>query len=687
MAFEPIKEAFNAGEIGRSFRGRVSSEVYKRGLDLCDNFEILPEGSIRKRAGSVLVDSALGPARLVRFRETATAEDYMLALAGGKLRAYGPAGRVAGIHSNLITNGYFDANWNGWTLTYSGQVAVEAGYAKFTIDNFNNVGLKQTVNVVAGHTLRLSLKLRLISTTTWVQAQILVDGVVVASPFLTSATQIITHEFVAPVGGTTEIHVFMGTASNSVGSLDDVVLYDTQGATVDELNIPWTDDQLDRVQVGEDVAHNALVFIHPEVAPQILRFIPEGNVWVIYPAVFVNSPGWGDAAWPGAIEFGFQGRMWLGGTEAEPGRMWASKTGSMFDFTTGATEDASASWTLSAKGRIMWLQGQKSLLAGVETVEESAVGVSGGLISGAGINARDESAFGSAPVQAVHVGDEVAFVSRDRKHLRTLGYSLERNGWVARALTFTASHLVKGRIREVAFAQSPYPAFFLPLLDGTLRVCTYDRGEEVLGWGRFTLPGATINHAATAEVDDGGEVWISTTRGGAYYIEKIPLHEVGRAYLDVPRTAIAAGGAVIFIGIGHLEGETVTALVNGVVFATDLVVQGGAVAIPGDIEDGAEVTIGIPYIAKAITLPLNPKSGKVGVSKIGVLLEESAFPKFNGRWRPADRSPATLQGNPEPLRSGKFEVGNATTDAEGKITIEADLPARCEVLALYAVVQ
>jgi hypothetical protein len=64
-------QAFNAGEISRKMDGRSDLEVYKTGCRDLDNFFVLPQGGVERRAGTEFIQFAgsdgTNPARMIEF--------------------------------------------------------------------------------------------------------------------------------------------------------------------------------------------------------------------------------------------------------------------------------------------------------------------------------------------------------------------------------------------------------------------------------------------------------------------------------------------------------------------------------------------------------------------------------------------------------------------------------------------
>lgn len=527
MVVSPIQTSFAAGEVSPRLRGRIDTDVYRKALAFSENWLHRPEGPILMRAGSVYAGESLDVPRLIPFK-TSTG-DYVLALSNGTLEIFSQAtgAIVSGFVANMFTNGQLDADATGWNLG-GGSAWQVGGFVR--VPGGGGAAMLQRIAVptVVGRSYTLKFRARKTTTAGNIRAQNLFIDDLVTTTACTTQWATFSYSFVSThVNDTLQFYSLDANAFD----IDDLVLIDNTVATTASIVAPWTSAQLAAVQYDQDLTKSRMILVHPNVAPRILTRTVHGT-WELYAAPFISTPvAWGGTNYPAAVEWGFQGRSWFAATPDEPNGIIASKSGYPFDLTTGAAPGDALSFLASLRGALRWMRGQKSLLMGAEQIEQSASGSSGGVIAPGDIDLRDESAFGSAPVQAVHLGDQVLFVSRDRRHVRALDFSLERDGWVARALTSLADHFTGPGIAELHFTYSPIPVIFAVLQGGDVIGCTYDRAEQVLAWFRCGFGGAVAS-AAIVESASGGELWIAITRAGGAYIERMPLHEA--AEVDVP---------------------------------------------------------------------------------------------------------------------------------------------------------
>jgi hypothetical protein len=690
MATQPIQTSFAGGEVTPKILGRVDLDLYRRAVKVDEEFIPFPLGSALMRAGSAYRASLAGVVRSIPFNVSG-GDPYVVALLDQELRIFAQDGTPQTFLTNLLVNGRFDGGLSPW-------VGAADWYAGGFVRCVGNDDFRQTDVAVPDDTV-LTLRFR----ARGVAVQVVVEagaGVFLNETVpLISAWELHSRTLNVPVGTATVLVRFAG-AGGVPGvfscDVDDVFLSDDAAVAADHFETPWTAGQVTAVQFDQDLTKNRAMLVHGNVAPQLLTVNAHG-LFEFGAAALVSPPsGWGGTNYPAVIDWGFQGRLWLGAPPDEANTVAASKSGNAFDFTTGADPDDSFSVTASVRGAIRWLQGQRTLLAGAERVEQSIHGA-GAVVTSSNIQVEEESAFGSAAHQAVHLGDEVLFLERSGRQIRALSFDAQvKDGWVAPPISLSFEHLIHD-IKELHFARKPVPTIIGIRTDGTVFAVTYDRGQQVAAAWR--LPAFTsVVTGCVVDSDDGDELVLWVTRGGTTVMEILPLHEVGVNYLDSHvATTLPADGVVD--GLDHLEGETVRVVVDGQVEG-DQVVTGGEVqaVLAQRIADdpalvGKAVAVGLPYRAKLVTLRpevAGPRGSSMGAkqrwAQIGLRLNDSALPLVNGQ-RAADRTPGTDMDEAEPLVTGDVVARNLGWSENGEITIEQDLPLRTEILAIFGTLQ
>jgi hypothetical protein len=462
------------------------------------------------------------------------------------------------------------------------------------------------------------------------------------------------------------------------------------------------------VQYVIESAKDRMLFVHPNTPPWFLQYNADGT-WTYGNVVFTGNPDgkpseWAGANWPGVIEI-FAGRLYMAATPAQPNQIWASRSnGDLLDFrrwtteSTGlpspgpagtagliVTDDCALDLKVTTRGTIRWLQSQRNLLMGTD-LDENYIMADGGVITPADRRVVPGSAFGSAPSQALAVGDQVLYVSADRRRPRVIGFEYQADGWVSHDLAVLAQHLTEGKIDEFHFAKSPYPAFFFVMGDDTARVVSYDRASQVLLWWRFSTPLGAIRSAAVSNTDNGSLIWLSVVApDGIAYLELFRLDDSALYPMDGYVARTVAAGAVA--GLGHLNGE-VQYIAEGSLYVGE--VEAGVLAVDESLPDGTTIIVGRGFTPRGVTFPPeggNPagtmQSLKRKFIEVHARLNDSAIPLINGK-RPAERSLDTKLDDPTARITDDVKVKNVEGWSEKAVVVlEQDLPFRTEICALF----
>lgn len=713
MATPFQQTAFNAGELSKRLRGRVDAELYRRGLDYCANFEPLPQGSLMMRGPFehiAPVNPDLGTTvRLIPFR-AAGKQDAVFVIGDQKMRIYkADGGEIVTIGPELINPGGFPP----W-VAVAGTPTYNTTTKKFSLDQQESMRYTAVATQAGVH--RLNAKGQAIG---WSYHTVNFNiGTTPGGGELFNGTQWFgsgsygsMNQITVNVPGAGNIYITvtstMPGSPPTIAQLGDFSFRAAQSTA--GIVTPWTKEQLSALQYASETGRDRMIIVHPNVEPRVITY--DGDVtWTFQTLTAAMTAentqatkpaAWTGTNWPATIEF-HQSRSWWSGTPTERNKVWASKSTSILDF--GVSNPLVASdaitQTLATRGAMKWFKGKKHLIVGTDEGEHSFV-ANGGALSPTDIHAEDESSFGSAGIMPVSVGSRVAYVSADRRKVRALSFSLEENGWVQKDITFIGEHLTKDLILELHYAKDPNGTLVALLESGWLAMCTFDESEQVIAWWRCSTDG-DIGSACVSNGPEGSAIWAAVSRVNGLMLERLwtteraPRYTLDQFYTGVLEDHLGMGGKIT--GATHLANQTVWVIHDGSLYKetpatlAQFVVTAGGELIMLDEDMGFEIQLGVPVIigvmpadVKSVTLPKNTRSGKAHSPKIGLLLNESAFPIVNGKRVAPDRTPATPQGQPEPLYSGKVDCTNGEWDEEGKITITQDVPFRTEILSIYEI--
>ena len=748
MAASPMmQDNFTGGELSKRLRGRIMTELYKKGLDFDENWQIMPQGGLLMRDGTEDQNLAFPGANKIRYVEMRMADeqDYVIVLLDGKLRLYNvdAAAEEIVMQRDIAINGSFDSTYldsggarqaTDWTKRYippSGYTAepspsvVAVGSVHLIADTLDySQQMRQKVTNATGgaKNAKVYVKIKQINGGVVPSGahvgevsnviRVLVEtgdgsGMIVRQDYdhVTNGSTDVTFEvsFVAPAGDF-YVNVYIAPkyplSDGVITSSTDATITQVSCALIDatgtEVDTPWSEDQLESVQYAAEPAADRIVFVHGNKPSWTLWYDSLG-FWGWQEVAFISKPGeWHDDNWPSTVEI-HDGRLYLGATPRQRNRVWASRVGSLFDFTLESTIDGTSivlpsdalGYKLATKGVIRWMQSRRIVLAGTDLGELSITG-SQKVIKPDDIHVEPESEFGSAAIQALAAGNQALYVSPDRRKVRAIAFTSDSEGWDTKDLTFISEHITKGLIKELHHAKHPESLILGLLEDGMFAVCTYDPAEQVLAWWRLRIAGPAVEvlTAAVSSGPSGTFLFLAVRRNaGTIRFERLRLSDSDRPVTLDARVARTVAGDGSITNLTHLNGIPVrVAYADENTMLPDLFTPvGGSINIGADYA-GKNVIVGIPVRPKAVLLPKPTLFGKVRSTKVGVILNESALPIVNGK-RQWDRKPGTAMDSAEGPYSGKFVCGNLGSDDEGKIIIEQDLPFRTEILAVYDATQ
>lgn len=446
---------------------------------------------------------------------------------------------------------------------------------------------------------------------------------------------------------------------------------------------------------------DTLYLVHNLYAPlQLVR--TDTYAWVLSAVSFTGTPAeWVAGNYPGAIGF-YEQRMYLGGTVDQPMTLWGSKSADFTDMTIGAEADDAFKYTVAAdrKSKILWFDYGETLAMGTQGAEYKVM--STGLneaISPTNIKIVRQTNYGSANLMPIRISNELLYVQKGGKKIRSFQYSIDSDAHVSKDVTILSEHITKTKIVETAYQNEPDSIWWGVRTDGELVGLCYEPDLEVAGWFRYKLASGLIRSVA---VIDGywdiahDEVWCLVDRiidgSPVTYMEIIepslkPEEDLEDSfYVDCGLSTVSGElPATVIAGLDHLEGETVKVLVDGWVHP-NCVVSGGQITLTEEAQ--SQVHAGLGFISHLRTLrpeggnPIGTSQGKTKrISKSTVRIHRSLGLRIGESADEYDEyffGPPTGMGEAVPLFSGDIELdvdADYSKDAELSITQSEPLPS------------
>lgn len=683
----PLQVSFSAGELSPRLYARTDARGYREGARVMRNMIPLSQGPSVRRPGTFTrqVVNNVQNVRLIPFPVTVDV-GYILAFYGNSMIIFNEFGET--VKPQKVLNPRFQllgANWTAFVGSppQAGVVTFSIGNASLNPTPTNPAAIRQNITgLTAGQVYTFTAygtatNFRIRAGT----AAGLSDLGEAFSGLGNAATLQVT-----PTGTNFWIEVAQPASAGPTGIILSVSVTSNADAT-QVFATPYNQDNLQFIQSEMAPAGQLMYFSNPVVTPWKLTLV--GGVWTFEAVTFTTPPpDWVTNNYPVALTF-FQGRLWFGGTLAQPSKFWGSKSGLYEDFTTGTAADDSVVYTIAKRGAIRWMTGLKTLLIGTE-IGEFVISSEAGVITPTDVTIEPQSQYGSMPFQAHQLGNQVLYVSGDGRKLRAMGYRFEEQGWVTQDLTFASEHITAGRVYEIAYTQNPESIVWMVNQAGELLGCSYDRANNIIGWHKHDTPGVVWIAICALRVSGTDFLWlagrIELATGPEVVICVMTQPLANRPYMDASKTVVAPSPTVTFSGFGYLEGKTVGVLADGAVHP-DVVVAGGNVVLQAP---ATEVTAGLRFLSQLHTLPVeiaqHPQASEPMVkrmNRIYLRLFMSRLPIINGV-RPPTRHPPEPMDTSGALITDDIFVTNLGWDRLQTITVEEDLPIALHVLGTFA---
>lgn len=244
--------------------------------------------------------------------------------------------------------------------------------------------------------------------------------------------------------------------------------------------------------------------------------------------------------YPSSVAF-HENRLWWGGVETQPGRIWASQKDDYYIYLIGtkATDALDITLQSTTTSRILWLKSYNKSLVVATAIEIFTVdaGESDAQISSTNIRARARASIGSASIPGVVTADSLLYFQNGKRKLRELSYNFSRDAWDTPDMTIYAEHIGQDSFVEASYMNSPEPVLWCISQNGALMGFSYDRSQNIIAWHRhitgdrnsfYGVSGANPDAAGrfrsvsvvNGDFNRADEVWFIVGRSGGYCIER-----------------------------------------------------------------------------------------------------------------------------------------------------------------------
>lgn len=519
-----LKSNFGSGELDPELTLRTDIKHYYTGASYLDNVFVKPQGGVRRRPGLKFIDDLTDAipsdtaVRLVPF-EFSVDDTYLLIFLDGEIQVVKNGAIIHTITSTPWTAA--QVRQINWTQSYDTLLVFHRSVQPYSIVR--------------------------VTDTNWTVTAISFDYIprydylpVSATPAGSVTPSAAEGKITITGSGTTFTAAYVGQKIDGNGGLARIISRQSNTQVTAIVEIPF-------------INTNA---------------IATGD-WT-YKSGFENA--WSvTRGWPTCGCF-HGGRLYLGGGP-RPSTLWGSRIGQYYDFEplTGL-DDEPVEVTLDNDGlneiiNIMSLRDLLVFTTGGEFVENNKP------ITPNNIAPLQQTRRGSEPGSRVMELEGAAlFVQKRGKAIREFYYTDTEGSYVAENLTLLASHLMSSPIdfvKRAASSTSESDLLVVVNADGTARVCSIIRSQEVVAWSRITTIDGTF---ISVGIDD-EEIYFIVKRivdgNTKYFLEKfddghtldasiiieagLPTDDVTAAHL--PNTMVSAFVDDADLGDIELDGD------------------------------------------------------------------------------------------------------------------------------------
>lgn len=303
--------------------------------------------------------------------------------------------------------------------------------------------------------------------------------------------------------------------------------------------------------------------------------------------------------YPGAVAF-HEGRLWFGGTPAQPDGLWSSKINQYFNFDIGeGLDNESIQISIGSEdiSNIRHLVSNRDLQVFTATGEFFMPRSANSAITPASVRVSRQTPYGSGNVTPMAFDGATLFVQGSGKTVREFIYSDSQNAYASTDITLLAGHLVAAPRDMAVLYGTPARGEQYALLvnsDGSLSVFHSARAEQLAGWTNWSMVDAEIDAICTV----GDAIYVSVRRGSGYTLEEFAsadsLTMDGASNFSHPSPITVWNVGLLYAG------TTVSVIGDGQYLGTAEVNAAGYLYLDYTV---SQITIGYDYPIEIKTLP------------------------------------------------------------------------------------
>ena len=309
--------------------------------------------------------------------------------------------------------------------------------------------------------------------------------------------------------------------------------------------------------------------------------------------------------WPKTACF-YESRLVIGGTKSKRQSLFASKTGSFFDFDIDDGDDDEGIFaTISSRklndivdvfpGRTLQIFTSGAEFAvTVKPLTPSTVAIT------------PQTSHGASNIEVQEVDGSTLFIDRNGKTLRDFIYSFNEDAYTTQDKSVLASNLIKQPIGLALLTGTQSEDsnwLFIINSDGGAAILNTLRSQDINGYTEWTTSGSLKSGAV---VDD--EFYVVNEReidgSTVSYVERWDFSYLMDSSIKVSPTPTQT----VITGLSHLEGETVQIVGDGIVLSPKTVAS-GQIELDANEIGYSQIELGLNFVPELVPMPLNTNMG------------------------------------------------------------------------------
>ena len=308
-----------------------------------------------------------------------------------------------------------------------------------------------------------------------------------------------------------------------------------------------------------------------------------------------------------------EGRLWLGGTRSKPQSLFASKSGSFFDyFFEEGSDDEGMFITITARTLtdivdINSDRGLQIFTTGAEFLVKNNTPSTVSIVA--------QTQHGAADLEAQSVDGATLFVDQNGRTLRQYLFNFNEDAYTSNDISVLSSQLINNP-QDISILSGTTSEdanwVFIINQDGTGAVLNTVRSQDINGFTKWINGDTGISDklklASVTSVNN--EMYIVNSRGGLtpwYFIERWSFDHLMDSSVKLSNVTTN----VVNLGTAHLNNKVVSVLANGNTLPKRQVdLNNGTITLTNEELSGGALNleVGYNFVPKIVPMPLNTSS-------------------------------------------------------------------------------